>query len=415
MNVVRAMFILAIVTVAVLASECVFIIATLNESSNFQEAYEIASAAIIDNFYARVDNLLWNAKGMATTIGVTYQTSKWPNVTINKFPALCESTIALSHASSVSFQPMVIDENRKTWETYASLFFPFTKQIGRGNVSNDETIEFFDPNRSWNDGIYNFDNRTSFDAPLESAALFPLWQRYPLPINISDSSVVGAFFDEMSNPVRATAIKSMIDRKGSTISSFLFQDTNSSDVAYHHVPRSNLYYPIFDSTNDDYDARGSINLQIKWDAILQGATLDHNETMIVVVNSSCGGTFSYKVQGNRTIYYGPGQLQNTTVNGNLVSDPSSYDVFLSLFNDHGTKQMYTNSSCSYKISVYASQEFKDVVSLSTVLLPSQKQTTSLTMSFLSKLQNIVLHGETKHLQSNCLCHTYTINWLIYHL
>ena len=361
MNVARAIFILAIVTVAVLSSECVFIIATINESSNFQEAYETASAEIVDNFYEQVDNLLWNAKGMTTTIGVTYNSARWPNVTINKFPALCESTVALSHASSVIFQPMINDGNRIAWEKYASLFFPLTKQNGRGNLSVDETINFFDADRSWNDGIYHFNNGTSFDAPLESAILFPLWQMYPMPTNASDSNVVGAFFDEMSNPVRATAIQSMLDRKGSAISSFLFHDTNNSDVAYHHIPRSNIYYPIFDSATDNNNTRGLINLQIKWDAMLNGATLDHNETMIVVMNSSCGGAFTYKVQGHRASYFGPGQLQNRSVNGILLSDSSSYDEFLSLFKDHGMTPMDSKSSCSYKISVYASQAFKDVV------------------------------------------------------
>lgn len=370
MNVIRAIFILAIVTVAVLSSECVFIIATLNESSNFQEAYESSSKEIIDHFYKQVDNLLWNAKGITTTIGISYQTSNWPNVTISKFPALCESTIALSHASSVSFQPLVSDENRMSWEKYASLFFPLTNQNGPGNRSTDETIDFFSTERSWKEGIYIFDNGTSNDAPLESAILFPIWQMHPLPSNVNDSGIVGALFDDMSNPVRATAIQSMLDRKGSTISSFLFQDTNQSDVAYHHVPRSNLYYPILDLSGDDSNnnTRGSINLQIKWEAVLQGATLDRNETLVVVVDSSCGGTFTYKVQGERAFYFGPGQLQNKTVNGKLVADPSSYEVFLSLFNDHGVVPIDAKSSCSYKITVYASQAFKDVVSLSTLCL-----------------------------------------------
>ena len=414
MNVLRAMFILAIVTVAVLASECVFIIATLNQDSNFQEAYESASVSIIDNFYKQVNNLLWNAKGLTTTIGVTYRTSTWPNVTISMFPSLCESTMTLSHASSVSFQPMVTDENRISWETYASFAFPLTTQKGGSNLTTDETIDFFDSGRSPSDGIYQFHNGTSHNAPLKSdeGMSFPIWQMHPPPSNLSNSDLLGIFFDEFSNPVRAQAIQSMLDRQGSTMSSFLFQDTNHSDVAYHHVPRSNLYYPILDNDNNT-KTKGTVNVQIKWDAILQGAQLDHNETMLVVIDNSCGGTYTYQVQGDYASYYGPGSLQNKTVNGDKVSAPSSYDFFLSLFNDHGMIPMETNSSCSYKISVYASQEFKNVVSLSAnALLPFQA---SVVASFLTSVGfNKVFHVKTKYLQSNCLRITNDVNGLIYH-
>jgi hypothetical protein len=380
MNIVRALFILAIVTAAVLSSECVFIIATIHESSNFQEAYEQASTLIIDNFYHRMNTALWNAKGISTAIALSYFPANWPNVTIANFPSLCESALVLSQATSIAFQPLVSSVDRDSWETYAATWFPLTQQTGRGNQSSDETIDFFDTDRLMKESIferafekkhsamnviYTFQNRTSFDAPTDSALLFPNWQMYPLPKSAGNSQLVVSLFDEHSNPVRATALQGMLSRNGSTISSFLFQDTNQSDLAYHHVPRSNIYYPIFDRSNDANAITGSINLQIMWDAMLSGAVLDRKEPMIVVVESSCGGIFSYKVKGSRAYYYGPGELQNKTVNGQFTASPSSYDTFLLLFNEHGMTPMGTNSSCSYKISVYASQAFKDVVSLQT--------------------------------------------------
>jgi hypothetical protein len=359
----RAMFILCIVTVAILSAECVFIIATLNESSNFQEAYEAASVSIINNFYQQMNNALWNARGITNTIGISYSDASWPNVTISNFPTLCESTLVLSQASAITFQPMIHTENRHSWEIYASLFFPLTQQKGRGNQTTDDKVDYFGTNRSWNDGIYRFDNRTAFDNDSNSSIMFPIWQMYPLPKELNQSNMVGSFFDEHSNPVRKYGIQSMMNRNGSAISSFLFQDTNTSDVAFYHAPHSNLYYPIFDGIGDDKRITGSINLQITWDAMLQGTTLDRNETMIVVIKSSCGGEFSYKVQGDRAYYYGQGQLQNVTVNGIFVSAPSSFDSFASLFDEHGVIPLDTNSSCSYRITVYASQAFKDVVCL----------------------------------------------------
>jgi hypothetical protein len=185
---------------------------------------------------------------------------------------------------------------------------------------------------------------------------------YPLPENPSNATLVGTLFDETSNPARANAIDGMTDRNGSTISSFLFQDTNESDVAYYYTPRSNLYYPIFDGPDGD-SVTGSINLQIAWESIFRGAFLERNESIIVVIESSCGGNFSYEIEGENAYYLGAGNMYDPKVNGKFVSNSSSYATFASLFDYHGMAPVNMDTFCSYRITSYASPAFKSYVSL----------------------------------------------------
>jgi hypothetical protein len=271
---------------------------------------------------------------------------------------LCESAMVLSHAALISMQPKVSAEAREGWESYAAQRDVPTG--GSAPIPAADSANYFSTNRSVSNGIYQFTNGTAANSNNVGPFLFPVWQTSPTlwPV-ANDSGLVGILFDESSNPTRASAIQLMTDRKGSEMSAFLFQDTNESDLAYYSVPRSNLYYPIFDEQPGSIV--GSINLQVLWENMLQGATLDHNKTIIAVLQGSCGGNFSYTIQGMEARFLGQGALYNTKLNAKMDVESSSYASFAALFDNHGMAPLDSNVSCSYRISSYATQEFKDVV------------------------------------------------------
>jgi hypothetical protein len=360
MNVTRGLFILSIITFAVISAQCVFIVTTLHESSNYQVAFAEASAVIIERFYQQMNNSVWYARDIATAIGVSQINADWPMVTIAHFDMLCESASVLSHASTITFQPKVSEETLVSWEEYAALFYPLLAN-GSDSIAASNVTDYFVANRTAKDGIYRFENGTALDADTNSSVQFPIWQIYPPPENPSNSGLVATLFDETSNFVRANAIVGMTDRNGSTISSFLFQDTNDSDVANYLTPRSNLYYPIL---NDPVGGElvGSINFQIEWETFFSGTALDNNETIVVVIENSCGGVFSYKIEGENAYYLGLGKLYDPKVDGNSVSNSSSYATFASLFEYHGLAPVDMDTFCSYRITPYATSNFKGVVS-----------------------------------------------------
>jgi hypothetical protein len=359
MNVTRGLFILSIITFAVISAQCVFIVTTLHESSNYQVAFAETSDTIIERFYQQMNNTVWYARDIATGIGISQINADWPNVTVAHFDILCESVFVLSHASTITFQPKVYEEDLVSWEEYAALFYPLILN-GSQSASSSNVTDYFVANRSASDGIYRFENGTAFDAHLTASIQFPVWQIYPPPENYSNSGLVATLFDETSNTVRAHAIFDMTGRNGSTISSFLFQDTNTSDVAYYHTPRSNLYYPILNNP-DVGDVVGSINFQITWEMFFSGAALENNETIVVVIENSCGGVFSYEIAGENANFLGPGKLYDQKVDGNSESKPSSYATFASLFDYHGAAPVDMDTFCSYRITPYATSQFKAVV------------------------------------------------------
>jgi hypothetical protein len=97
--------------------------------------------------------------------------------------------------------------------------------------------------------------------------------------------------------------------------------------------------------------------------MLQGTALERNETIVVVMESSCGGNFSYEVQGKQAQFLGQGQLHDKKVNANFVTNSSSFMTFASLFDSHGMAPVDQDTFCSYRVTSYASQSFKGVVSL----------------------------------------------------
>jgi hypothetical protein len=359
MNVIRGIVILVILTMTVISADIVFVVTKEHEDRNFKVAFHDVSVLLNRQFYSRVENALWTAKSLAVGIGESYNGAPWPNATISNFASLVEGPMHLTNASVVTFSPMLTAANRHAWESYATKAIQ-SQEIDL-NHSDYKNVTYFDPQRLAHQGVYQFNNGIASDEDASTGPfLFPIWHMFPPPKRNTSDKLLGIMFNEASNPSRDIGLEQMMNRSGSSISSFLFNDTDASDLAIFHVPRAIIYYPVFDPSETPGPIVGSLGLQFKWEAMIQNAVIDHIEVTIVVIESSCGEMHSYKVEGINATFLGPGDLHPKAVDG-YKKLPSDYAVFSELFDPHGLIPLDSEASCLYKITAYPTKDFKQKV------------------------------------------------------
>lgn len=358
MNVVRAIVILILLTFAFITANTVFVIASIAEENNFRVAYEEAASKLIVSFYEDISNKLWVAQTLATEFTLSVHVSAWPNVTIPDFGARCAGPMHLAEASFVLFSPFVVNTQRAGWENYATQVtnvsdrFELEPPMAASDQVVAETVSHFPTGRTVAEGIYRFQRTNAVTESDSANFVFPVWQTTPQLANAT-TGIIGTMFNQQSNAVREQAIDRMIVRQGSVMSTFLFQDTNESDLAFYSVAFSSLYSPIFDNSS----VSGALSMEFNWAAVLSGSLSDFKEPLVVVLDNACGGNFSYNVTGMQATFMGPGDLHDTSIDGYTPTN-SSYMAFAALFRIRGSVELSPETACNYKITVYPTQAFK---------------------------------------------------------
>ena len=357
MNVVRAIVILTLLTAAFITAETVFVITVVSEEGDFRDAYNEAAGQLIQGFYDNLDHTLWVARTLSKDIANDAEDDSWPFVTISNFDDRCEGPLHMSGATIVSLDPLVSEQELSSFEVYAiaTHSIPSTPS---GAPSDSETVYRFPTERTVKQGVYGFKNGTASriqDDPT-SYGYFPMWQVSP-SLGNATTGLIGTLFEESSNPVRAKALKDVMERSGSIMSNFLFQDTDAADFSLYESPRSSLYYPVFQTVKKNLVA--TINMELETQKLFEKAVEDEfTEPLLVVVENSCGGQFTFNVTGSQAVYGGVGDLH-------AGREGLSYDVqnitkeeFADIFDDHGAVAIDLESGCNYVINVHPSADFE---------------------------------------------------------
>jgi hypothetical protein len=390
MNIVRAMVILFLLTIAVIAAESVYIVTLRAQEDNFQAAYNHASDSLTASFYEKVSNKLWVAQSLATDLSISSSSSTaaatvqeeereetgWPFVTFYGFDKMCKGPLHLSQASTISLVPIVRQANRQDWETYAAREFEwFGGWSDDHDVTPSESALYFPSLRNITQGIYNFADGIAYTAPLADDYVMPHWQQSPSfmgnTTSLSTTGLIGGtLFNAFSDGVRHAGIIAMVTRDGAIMSTFQFLDVNGTDFVNYTTPRTSMYYPLHSHDNGvKGDIVASISLELLWADFFQDILQDYpNQPMTVVVENQCNPDESYEFQVNG--------LESTFVsklnasNEQLLKEGyffveaytpinSSYAAFADLFFEHGVQPVSPNGSgCNYQLHMYATPDFK---------------------------------------------------------
>lgn len=365
MNVVRAIVILFLLTVATISGEAVYITTLIGEQNEFADAFDTAARTLIDSWMDSLQNDLWVARSMASDLGLSAAQqapeSLWPEINFDDFETRAQGPLFLSDASSIAFSPIVEFDDKVTYETWAVSEY----NAVASDEKPDEGVFYFPSKRLVSQGIYQFDGAASMDRETTSGYLSPIWQMAPYQ-STEETGLIGTLFDLFSNDVRQQTINAMMISYGASMSSFQYLDTNMNDLANYTTPRSTVYYPIRGNNGVRADAvTGSVGFEYAWVDLLQEVMEEDDRPIMVVVENDCGGgNYSYLVEGVSAKFVGVGDLHDDDVDG-YEQVSSSFDAFEALFVEHRHESANpfhdpnTYQHCSYRLNMYATSSFKN--------------------------------------------------------
>ena len=368
MNVVRAIVILTLLTFAVISAETVYIISLISKENAFSDAYTEAANVLSTAMYENFSNKIWIAKTLAHDLGMDAQNddSNWPYTSFHHFADRCRGPLHLSESSTISFSPWVSVANRNSWEEFATLEYasidngallpPTSFDLNLTTAMVDDDTSYHDHKRTIGQGIYRFQDGTAIDQEISKEGYFPVWQQ---AFEHSTETDIATMFNLPSNKARMSGIHTMAVVEGTSISTFLYEDSEGQDYAIFATPRSAIYAPIYMSTsNATVEVVGVTEFEFRWERIFAGILNGIDLPMILEVTNTCDErTFSYKVEGKQSRFVGEGKLHDDTVDGYNQTE-SSLVAFEELFLQH-SYNMHTNADfCAYQVSYFPSGAFK---------------------------------------------------------
>lgn len=340
MNVVRAIVILFLLTVACIGSEVAFVAAVLGEERTFRSSYYEAADLLTQKFYAHIHDDLWLSKTLATHLSQA-ATTRWPYVTFSDFQEMCEGALHLSNANMIHMAPVV--SNKDDWEVYAASTYP--ANLNQAAIASDPSATFFVSDTLQ---MHGFSQGTLFKVD-DNDVYFPIWQSSP-----SFDQGMGTSFEETTNPVRGASLAEVMRRKGSFLSSMFYNNTSESDFAVYTTPRTIIYYPIVEAE----DVVGVIHLEFEFSTFFQNSLedKDYSHAIHAVVKNTCDkDAFTFSITGSSAEYLGIGDKHE--INDGFVLRSIAPEGYLSLFEEHGDLPM--DETCFFQIKLYPSKAFKD--------------------------------------------------------
>ncbi|CAB9498751.1 Receptor-type guanylate cyclase gcy [Seminavis robusta] len=135
-------------------------------------------------------------------------------------------------------------------------------------------------------------------------------------------------------------------------------------VEYHGDPMSTVYIPIFDDVTN-LEARqvvGIIFAVFKWSYYFEDLLPSNFPGLVVVLQNSCAGAFTYKVVGEQVLFLGEGdqhEQYRSTQRPDLVRSVD-FQSIIDIGEDDSVLRMKLNQDiCAYELHVYPSQELQD--------------------------------------------------------
>ncbi|CAB9511628.1 Receptor-type guanylate cyclase gcy [Seminavis robusta] len=392
----RLLVLLAILLAAVAVSLVVFFLTTNSEVDEFETQFEGASTKILTSFEEIVDRKL-SAIGslglQASLFAASQPNQSWPCVTINDFQIRAAVTRELSGALFTRLIPVVVEETREKWETYAVQNFGWIKNAeayndenglsfyknrrrslqddGYAIGSNESGIDF---SSGMGNKIYEFDE-TFTPAPVTGPGpYFPLWQEAPTNGRDISGFDTKAYPDYSPYIVKAWETAEMTiggldtappgNTTDNDISTSYFALLESGkagkQVMYMGDPMSSVFFPVFDDFNSEDRVVVALILAVfKWAFYFQNLLPPHFAGLVLVLENNCDGAFTYKVVGENVEYLGEGDLHEDFSRRDDMVQTRDFGSTNNIGEDSALNVALNQDICSYKLSVYPAKELED--------------------------------------------------------
>jgi class 3 adenylate cyclase len=289
--------------------------------------------------------------------------AEWPLVDIPHFELRGRLNNELSKALMISYSPLVTSNNRASWEDYAfaeqgwiQKGIDLSPNLHEGFISDDFKVANISKD------IFRFsDGETGLPvlqdhhgANFGPGHYAPVWQQAPAP---HDPSIIN--FDLLSHPVFNRVYHGMWETKLPVMSavtdlSFLYGGAIRDEEDH---PHSFLMYPVYPSFRRDVsaivmdDLVGFLVVVLQWDRYFTDILQEGVNGMVVVLYSTCGDYYTYRLDGPESIFVGEGDLHDTSYD-HMEVDAEFTPFMQRNFSD-------TNDHCEYSIRIYPSKMMED--------------------------------------------------------
>jgi hypothetical protein len=293
-------------------------------------------------------------KSLGTTLTSVALTKEmtWPNVSMPHFDLHAREAEELTGIELLVFSPIVPYEEKDGWEEYA--------WENQGWIQEDLDLlgaQGVDPgNISRHIHSYNEREQTGHNTDKEShlegqdlEAYVPVWQLGPVP---SNASIIN--LDLNSHPSFRQTILDVVDSSHEMLSDIVNLNFLLENSLLNHTldedPRSYLLQPVMDDFYNTSKVVGFLVADLKWQSFFVDLLPSTANGINIIIHGTCDGDFSYMVSGSKATFVSTGDSHSTI-----------YDDLEKVFEfaEFARNENHQGKGCTYKISVYPSQEFEE--------------------------------------------------------
>jgi class 3 adenylate cyclase len=379
----RVLVLLALLLAAIAVSLVVYFITSNSEEDEFQGQYEGHATKVLESFEDIIELKMeaLAALGVGLTSYARGQNgTSWPFVTMNDFQQRAASARSLSNALFLQVLPIVSDENRNAWEEYSlqntgwlAEGRAYQERFGLGNrrLQTNTPGKELDFSTGIANRIYVADETGSKIVDPGPGPFYPNWVASPVidlglvNYNTASYGIYGPFIEKCAVTGELviggidTAVPgdtSSEDRTTSFFSSILSFAAGQS-VNYNGDPMSSVYLPVFESYEGDRTPVAVIGALINWGSYFHNILPSNAEGVVVVLENSCDGPFTYEINGRDVDYLGRGDLHNRKFD--RLQRSATLGELLRTQDNTELGLKFNQDICVYTLHVYPSEELYD--------------------------------------------------------
>jgi hypothetical protein len=300
----------------------------------------------------------------------------WPFVVVADFQVHGMVSNQITGASTLTLTPFVRDEERADFELFAvenqgwlaeghfydsAVSKDLYKEIRYNDTTEGNHVE--EQLQTWDvAGIYPSiwisGSRTKRPVPAPQSTVYaPMWQRAP-----AEDFSPRVLFDTNSMPEIVPFIEGMLKKRHPVLTSV--SDANYLKLNYDNrfpdedqrVPQSFLLQPVYDSL---LETRGApvafLSAFLRWDKFFVNVLPETERGVYVVLDGTCGQTFTFMLHGGTPEYLGEGDLHD-----------ESYDAMARTFEfapfarlEENAAEAADNNFCQYSARIYISDTWSE--------------------------------------------------------
>ncbi|CAB9517391.1 Receptor-type guanylate cyclase gcy [Seminavis robusta] len=374
---------LIVATIAV--SLITYFTSTSAEMAEYNSQYDAAAEKVMDAFMDIAVSKLAAVSGLAVTMAAHAEETQslFPFVTLSRFQERAATYLDQSGALYIHVSPLVVKEQRKDWELYVtgneSLWIEeglqYQDNIGLLNFTDmpDKHEEHDHIAERWPIWFHNLKGLAVTDKG--QGPYLPTWQTTPIVYNgqevnenilKSRRAYIGA---NLSLSSRSVVVDKFLMAPPGSMNSTGNQDTEwfslllgikqQQQVYYPGDPLSQVFVPVFDTLDkESQKAVGVQTVWIRWLDYFKGILPEKKVGIYVVLSDSCGGNFTYIINGKDVVAAGEGDQHQRRYDDMVRT--TSLESVTSI--DDGTEQglPIMQGHCNVNVQVYPSNEFHSI-------------------------------------------------------